>query len=65
LSTIPDILKQATTPLLKKPSLDDRDYNHFQPISTLSLITKALEKTVLNQLHFLAQIKFLKLSSLV
>jgi len=50
--TIPDILKQATTPLLKKPSLDDRNYNHFPPISTLPLTTKALEKTVLNQLHF-------------
>lgn len=45
--SIPDILKQATvTPLLKKPSLDDRDFNNF---SSLPFITKALEKTVLNQ----------------
>uniref|UniRef100_A0A8C1LVL1 Reverse transcriptase domain-containing protein n=1 Tax=Cyprinus carpio TaxID=7962 RepID=A0A8C1LVL1_CYPCA len=50
--TIPDILKQATvTPLLKNPSLDDRDFNNFQPISTLPFITKILEKTVLYQLQ--------------
>ena len=50
--TIPDSLKQATvTPLLKKLSLDDRDFNNFRPISTLPFIAKALEKTVLNQLQ--------------
>jgi len=50
--TIPDTLKQATvTPLLKKPSLDVRDFNNFRPISTLPFITKVLEKTVLNQLQ--------------
>jgi len=61
--TIPELLKHTVTPLLKKPSLDDRDFNHFRPFLLLQKHWR--KRFSIKSSSFLAQIKFLKLSSLV
>ena len=38
------------TPLLNKPSLDPNDLKYYRPVSTLSFMSKILEKVVVSQL---------------
>lgn len=48
---MPDCLKVGqVTPLLKKPGLDIKDLNNFRPVSNLPLLSKILERCVLQQL---------------
>ena len=37
-------------PLLKKPSLDHTQFSNYRPVSNISFISKAIEKSVANQL---------------
>ena len=48
---MPSYLKVAKLrPLLKKPSLDHTQFSNYRPISNLTFISKAIEKSVANQL---------------
>ena len=48
---MPSHLKAAKSrPLLKKPSLDHTQFSNYSPISNLTFISKAIEKSVANQL---------------
>ena len=48
---MPSHLKVAKLrPLLKKPSLDHTQFSNYRPISNLAFISKAIEKSVANQL---------------
>ena len=48
---MPSHLKVAKLrPLVKKPSLDHTQFSNYRPISNLTLISKAIEKSVANQL---------------
>ena len=48
---MPSNLKVAKLcPLLKKPSLDHTQFSNYRPVSNLSFISKAIEKSVANQL---------------
>ena len=43
-----------TQPLLKKPSVDNKIYNNFWPVSNLKMISKMTEKIAVTQLnHYL------------
>ena len=48
---MPSHLKVAKSrPLLKKPSMDHTQFSNYRPISNLTFISKAIEKSVANQL---------------
>jgi retron-type reverse transcriptase len=48
----PDSMKQAIVkPLIKKSSLDRNDLKNYRPVSNLSVLSKVLEKIVLQQLN--------------
>ena len=48
---MPSHLKVAKLrPLLKKPSLDHTQFSNYRPVSNLTFISKAIEKSVANQL---------------
>ena len=48
---MPSHLKAAKSrPLLKRPSLDHTQFSNYRPISNLTFISKAIEKSVANQL---------------
>ena len=48
---MPSHLKVAKLrPLLKKPSLDHKQFSNYRPISNLTFISKAIERSVANQL---------------
>jgi len=48
---MPSHLKVAKLrPLLKKPSLDHKMFSNYHPVSNLTFISKAIEKSVANQL---------------
>ncbi len=48
----PNAFKKAVVkPLLKKPNLDYSLLNNYRPISNISLLSKILEKVVLQQLN--------------
>jgi hypothetical protein len=48
---IPDQLKLAVLkPLLKKPSLDHREFKNFRPISNLQFVSKSIERVAARQL---------------
>uniref|UniRef100_A0A8C4X3N7 Reverse transcriptase domain-containing protein n=1 Tax=Erpetoichthys calabaricus TaxID=27687 RepID=A0A8C4X3N7_ERPCA len=49
---VPTAFKSAVvTPILKKPTLDCSDINHYRPVSLLSFLSKVLERAVYNQLN--------------
>ena len=50
-AVLPEQLKVAMVkPLLKKPSLDYREFKNFRPISNLQFLGKIIEKVVADQL---------------
>ena len=50
-AVVPEQLKVAMVkPLLKKPSLDHREFKNFRPISNLQFLAKIIEKVVADQL---------------
>ena len=51
-SDFPKSLKSATvTPLLKKPSLDNKDFKNYRPVSNLSHVSKLMEKIAVKRLN--------------
>ena len=50
--SFPSHFKSAhVCPLLKKPSLNKNSMNNYRPVSNLTLLSKVLEKVVVNQLN--------------
>ena len=50
-AVVPEQLKVAMVkPLLKKPSLDHREFKNFRPISNLQFLGEIIEKVVADQL---------------
>ena len=46
-----DFKRALVRPIIKRPSLDCSDLNNFRPVSTLSFISKLLERMVCSQLR--------------
>lgn len=48
----PEVFKQANViPLLKKASLDERHLSNYRPVSTLTYLSKQLERLVADHLN--------------
>ena len=58
---MPPSYKQAfIRPMIKKPSLDAKDFNNYRPVSTLPFLSKVIERIILLQLN-----KYLECNSLL
>jgi hypothetical protein len=54
---VPLSMKTAiVTPILKKPTLDSLDLKNFRPVSNLSLISKLLERSLVNKSHSISTV---------